>query len=119
MRQILLYVLIAVQILTVSAQIPSGYYNAAVGKTEAALKTALYNKISAHTERSYTQLWTDFQTTDKRADGKVWDMYSIKPNGTANYYYTHGSSTCGSYSGEGSCYNREGDDLRSTRCYRG
>jgi endonuclease I len=83
---------------------PAGYYDAAAGKTGAALKTALYGIINAHTERSYSQLWTDFQTTDKKADGSVWDMYS-------DCSYTFGTDQCGSYSGEckanGGCYNRE------------
>jgi len=98
-----LYFLLQISLLTValSAQIPSGYYNTAVGKTEAALKTALYNKVSAHTERTYTQLWTDFQTTDKRADGKVWDMYS-------NCTFTFGTDQDkGAHTPECTAYNRE------------
>jgi endonuclease I len=59
-----------------NAQIPANYYNTAVGKYGAALKTQLCTIVAAHTERTYAQLWTDFQTTDKRADGYVWDMYS-------------------------------------------
>ncbi|NVO08616.1 MAG: endonuclease [Bacteroidales bacterium] len=58
------------------SQIPSGYYSTAEGKTGATLKTALFNIIKTHTVRTYSNLWTDFQTTDKRTDGKVWDMYS-------------------------------------------
>jgi len=58
------------------AQAPTGYYNAAVGKSNSALKTSLSGIVRAHAERTYTNLWTDFQTTDKKADGKVWDMYS-------------------------------------------
>jgi len=85
----------------VFGQIPNNYYIDAQGKADATLKTALYNKISAHTERSYSDLWTDFQTTDKRADGKVWDIYSSTTN------YVFGTNQCGNYSGEGSCYNRE------------
>ena len=57
-------------------QIPSGYYNNASGLSGAALKTALYNIISYHTTRTYDNLWADFQTTDVRSNGKVWDMYS-------------------------------------------
>jgi len=88
--------------ISILAQIPSGYYNAAVGKADAALKTALYTKIGPHTERSYNQLWTDFQTTDKRADGKVWDMYS-----TCTFTFgTHQDSGSGG-SAECQYYNRE------------
>ncbi len=86
--------------LGLTAQIPAGYYDAAAGKTGAELKTALYDIIKGHSAVSYATLWTSFQTTDKRADGKVWDMYS-------NCTYTFGSDQCGSYGGECDCYNRE------------
>lgn len=89
------------------AQAPAGYYDAASGKTGAALKTALFNIIKAHNEQSYSDLWTDFQTTDKRSDGKVWDIYSDVPGGTPAYEYTFITDQCGNYSGEGTCYNRE------------
>ena len=86
------------------AQAPNNsgnYYKNADGKSGAALKTALCGIIYNRTERSYSQLWTDFKTTDKRADGKVWDMYS----GITNY--TFGIDQAGSYSAEGDVYNRE------------
>jgi endonuclease I len=87
--------------ISILAQIPSGYYNTAVGKADAALKTALFTQIGAHTERSYNQLWTDFQTTDKRADGKVWDMYSTCT-------FTFGiDQDKGSHTPECTAYNRE------------
>jgi hypothetical protein len=71
------------------------YYQAADGKKGAELKTALCGIIYNRTERTYKQLWTDFETTDKRADEKVWDMYS----GISNY--TFGTDQAGNYSGEG------------------
>lgn len=78
------------------------YYQSADGKQGAALKTALKSVIYNRSERTYAQLWTDFQTTDKRADGKVWDMYSNITN------YTFGTDQdTGSGSKEGTCYNRE------------
>ena len=81
------------------------YYKSADGKKGAALKTALCGIIYNRTERTYGDLWTDFKTTDKRADGKVWDMYS----GISNY--TFGTDQAGNYSGEGEQnggkYNRE------------
>ncbi|NCA85329.1 MAG: hypothetical protein EOM83_07115 [Clostridia bacterium] len=82
------------------AQPPAGYYDAAAGKTGAALKTELYDIIKGHTVRSYDQLWTDYQSTDERADGKVWDMYS-------DCNFTFISNQCGNYSNECDCYNRE------------
>ena len=86
---------------------PSGYYNQANGKTGTGLKTALHKIIRGHTKRSYSQLWTDFQTTDKKSNGKVWDMYSDIPGGTPSYEYTFSTDQCGTYSAEGDCYNRE------------
>lgn len=94
------------------AQIPAGYYDYAQGLSGAQLKTELHYTISGHTVRTYSNLWTDFQSTDKKANGKVWDMYSDVPGGTPAYdwtfgYASNGGDQCGNYSGEGSCYNRE------------
>jgi len=90
------------------AQIPTGYYTNAEGKTGATLKTALYNIISSHTDVGYDGLYNVYKTSDNLPSGKVWDMYSLKADGTANYFYSHTSSDqCGSYSSESDCYNRE------------
>ncbi len=62
--------------LSLLAQPPAGYYNNAQGKTGNELKIALYDIIKNHTSLSYSSLWSAFQQTDKRVDGKVWDMYS-------------------------------------------
>ena len=87
------------------AQGPNGsktYYKKANGKKGAELKTELCGIIYDRTsERSYKQLWEDFKETDKRSDGKVWDMYS----GITNY--TFGTDQAGSYTEEGDVYNRE------------
>ena len=85
----------------VKCAIPAGYYDSTDGLMKEALKTSLYNKIKGHTEITYAALWTAFKTTDKRADGKVWDIYSNSTN------YTFGTNQCGNYSSEGDCYNRE------------
>lgn len=92
---------------TPTPEFPS-YYAAADGKKGAELKTALCAIIYNRTERTYGDLWTDFQKTDATADGKVWDMYS-------NYVvYTFGSpyqDTGKKYDenkkNEGQFYNRE------------
>jgi endonuclease I len=86
----------------IAAQIPSGYYNTAEGKTGADLKTALFNIVSSHTALSYAALWTAFKTTDVRADGLVWDIYS----NTTNFVFGS-ADQCGDYKKEGDCYNRE------------
>lgn len=83
------------------AQAPSGYYTDATGYKGQSLKTVLYRIITDHTARSYKQLWTDMQSTDRREDGKVWDMYSS----TTDFTFT--SDQCGTYKNEGDCYNRE------------
>ena len=85
------------------AAAPNGsgtYYQNANGYKGAALKTALRGIIYNRTEKTYGYLWTAFQTTDVRSDGKIWDMYSNITNYTP---VTSGSS----YSDEGDCYNRE------------
>jgi len=89
------------------AQIPSGYYASAQGLTGQPLRQALHNIIDGHSQQSYTSLWTHFQQTDKKDNGKVWDMYSDVPGGTPPYQYTFSSDQCGNYTGEGDCYNRE------------
>jgi len=91
----------------VVSQIPNGYYNTANSKTGSLLKTALFNIIDGHTTVSYSGLYTAYATTDKKSNGKVWDMYSDKPGQTPPYEYSFGSGTCGTYSGEGDCWNRE------------
>jgi len=86
---------------------PANYYSSAEGKTGYALKTALHNIIKNHQVQSYSSLWNHFQSTDKKPNGKAWDMYSDVPGGTPAYEYSFGSDQCGSYSKEGDCYNRE------------
>ncbi|MBN8703659.1 MAG: endonuclease [Bacteroidetes bacterium] len=91
-----------------SQTIPSGYYNSATGLTGTPLKLALHNIIDNHTSVSYNSLHTHFKNTDKKSNGKVWDIYSDVPNGTPPYSYSFISADqCGSYAGEGDCYNRE------------
>lgn len=95
-------------VLTTLGQIPNGYYDNASGKSGAELKTALYNIIKGHTDKGYDGLYVIYTTSDNLPSGKVWDMYSIKADGTANYWFNHASADrCGSYSTEGDCYNRE------------
>jgi len=89
------------------AQIPDGYYSDAEGLTGENLKTELYNIIKDHNSQSYNALWTHFESTDAKDNGKVWDMYSDVPGGTPPYEYEFGTHQCGNYSAEGDCYNRE------------
>lgn len=82
------------------AQAPEGYYKNAEGKNQKDLLVALRAIVGPHTAVSYDGLWTVYKTSDVRADGKVWDMYS-----TASF--TPGQKQCGNYSKVGDCYNRE------------
>lgn len=83
-----------------SKSIPSGYYNDADGKSGYTLKTALHNIIDNHTTVSYDGLWDAFEDTDRKDNGKVWDMYS-------DCTWSFGSGQCGNYKNECDCYNRE------------
>jgi len=107
MKKTLLSLLLITILVITKAQIPAGYYTNASGKTGTELQQALHDIIDNHTSVSYTTLWTSFQKTDKKSNGKVWDMYSDIPGGTPPYEYTFVSDQCGNYSGENSCYNRE------------
>lgn len=81
------------------AQIPSGYYDGAAGKTGQELRAALHEIIKKHTVVSYDGLKAAYFYTDAYPDGKLWDIYS-------NYHWTSGE-VCGNYEGEGDCWNRE------------
>lgn len=95
------WLLIAVSVATASP--PEGYYASTQGLSGQTLKTALYNTIKNHTALGYSDLWTAFQQTDKRPDGKVWDIYSNITN------YVFGDDQAGSISAasENDNYNRE------------
>lgn len=90
----------ALAIMGLHAEIPSGYYSSCEGKTGEALLTALYQTISSHTTVSYNGLWELYKTSDVDANGKIWDMYSTKR-------WTPGTEQCGTYKNVGDCYNRE------------
>lgn len=98
MKKLLLLLLVLPVILL--AQPKAGYYNAAVGKTDAALKTSLYSIIDGHTDLGYGGLYTIYATSDVTADGKVWDMYSTCT-------WIPGQKQCGNYQNVCDCYNRE------------
>jgi len=107
MKRFLFTAFITLCFFVAKAQPPAGYYDPANGKTGTVLQQALHDIIDNHTQVTYTQLWSYFQNTDKRSDGKVWDMYSDIPGGTPPYEFVFGTDQCGSYNGEGDCYNRE------------
>ena len=89
----------------------SNYYDSAANLTGYELKTALFNIINDHTQKSYSDVW-DFMSANSldvyyENDNSIIDMYSENPEGTDSYNFTPSDDQCGNYSGEGSCYNRE------------
>lgn len=106
MKRFYIFLLLTITAVLLNAQ-PQGYYDGTEGLTGTALKAALHNIISNDDHTSYSGLWGAYQQTDSKPNGKVWDIYSDIPNGTPPYQFTFGSDQCGSYSGEGDCYNRE------------
>jgi len=102
-----IYLLILFLPAFVICQIPPGYYNSAQGLTGNNLKVALHNIIKNHTVVAYSGLWSVFPKSDKKSNGKVWDIYSHVPSGTQPYEYTFVNNQCGTYNSEGDCYNRE------------
>lgn len=92
---------------------PANYYNSTAGLSCAALKTALRTIINTgFTHQSYSDLWTIYQTgdihqSDFSTANVIWDIYSDNPTGNNPYEFTPVTDQCGSYGGEGDCYNRE------------
>ena len=85
---------------TPSASLPA-YYQTIDGKSGKTLFDAVQIVTqTGYSSLGYDGLWTAFKTTDKKSNGKVWDMYS-------DCSWTFGSDQCGSYSSECDCYNRE------------
>jgi endonuclease I len=93
-------------------QIPSNYYDSAMGLSGYTLKSELHSIISnGHIDNGYDELYNGYINTDSdnyyENDGSVLDMYSENPSGADPYYYTHNNNTCGTYNSENDCYNRE------------
>ena len=85
---------------TPSASLPA-YYKTIDGKSGKTLFDAVQIVTqTGYSSLGYDGLWGAFKTTDKKSNGKVWDMYS-------DCSWTFGSDQCGSYSSECDCYNRE------------
>lgn len=123
--------------ITLMAQQPADYYNSAIGLSGYALKTQLKKIIDdqpdgitneyLHTDQGYGSgtsttdngLWSAYGTTDRdmgigyENDNTIVDMYSENPSASDPYNFNYNTSgggnggQCGSYTGEGDCYNRE------------
>ena len=107
MKRTLLFILccffalaITAKTVTPAASLPA-YYEDIQGKSGKSLFDAVQKVTKeGYTSLGYDGLWGAFKTTDKKSNGKVWDMYS-------DCSWTFGSDQCGSYSSECDCYNRE------------
>ncbi|MDK2772662.1 MAG: endonuclease [Flavobacterium sp.] len=108
------------------AQIPTGYYDSALlpsPLTGYTLKTQLKKIIDdqadgltpeyLHADQGYGALWTLYANNNAfhdiyyENDNTILDMYSENPTGTDPYNFIVSTDQCGSYTGEGDCYNRE------------
>ncbi len=89
------------------AQIPPGYYDDAQGLSGQPLRSALHDIIDDHNAQSYSSMWGHFESTDNKGSNTVWDIYSDIPGGTPAYQFQFVADQCGSYGGEGDCFNRE------------
>jgi endonuclease I len=84
------------------------YYQSVYKLYGMALRQALHDLIKGHTQISYAGLYNEYPITDAKPENIVWDMYSDIPGGTPAYTFNYASNqTCGNYSGEGDCFNRE------------
>jgi endonuclease I len=87
------------------------YYQSSEGKAGFELKTALYDIIKGHTNKTYGDLWTFMSTysldTDYENDNSILDMYTENPSASDSYNFAPVLKQCGNYSAEGDCYNRE------------
>lgn len=93
--------ILALQLMAQGPNNTGTYYQSADGKKGSALKTAMCGIIKNHDQLSYGDLWEAFKSTDKRPDGKVWDMYST-------YEFEFGTDQDrGQSAEEGELYNRE------------
>lgn len=106
LKRLFLFISIATTLLSVSGQIPEGYYDDAIGKKGYQLRRALSGIIDDHTVISYRDLWEAYPYTDATSENKVWDIYSDRPGSTPPYLFDF-ADRCGNYSSEGDCYNRE------------
>lgn len=85
---------------SLNAAEPVNYYSKCENKGGAALLSALRDVVGSHTVVSYDGLWEVYKTSDVRANGTVWDMYSTKE-------WEVGKEHCGNYKNVGDCINRE------------
>jgi endonuclease I len=83
------------------------YYLEARGAKGEALFYKLQKIISEnHLHRGYGELYKKLADAFANSEGVILDYYSTNPNGQNPYEYT-AKDKCGTYKGEGDCFNRE------------
>lgn len=115
LKKLLLFVGGVFFLLSSFAQIPSGYYDLATGKTGEDLRAALRDiTTNGHVKLPYTSssfdVWDAYSYTDVRPAPNntiIWDMYSDIPGASPAYTFTIYTNQCGTASNEGDCYSRE------------
>lgn len=78
----------------------TGAYYDGIDPASGDLLDELHDLVSDVDYEAYDDLWAAFPLTDVRDDGTIWDIYS-------DYAWVPLDDQCGSYGGEGDCYNRE------------
>ena len=94
---------------SVQSQIPNGYYDSATGY-DYELKSQLFEIINNHNDQGYNAL-DDFYIINDidiyyENDNTILDIYSENPLEADPYNFSTENS-CGNYSSEGDCYNKE------------
>ena len=100
---------------TLFAQLPVDYYKGANNLSCSDLKSALKQIISSGVNpQSYAALWNQYpitdikpRTIDSGSATVIYDIYSSIPDSIDPYQFAPITNQCGTYKGEGGCYNRE------------
>ena len=85
------------------------YYSTISATRGEELMVQLHKLIRGHSVSTYDAIWTHFQSTDKKYNGKVWDIYSDSQDRAPNYEFTFvdDQDTGTEGTAEGQKYNRE------------
>lgn len=85
------------------------YYSTITAAGGENLMAQLHKLINGHTVSTYDAIWNHFQSTDKKYNGKVWDIYSDRQDQMPAYEFTFVDDQDSGSEGtaEGQKYNRE------------
>ena len=99
MRKLFAFI-IGTAALSAQAAEPENYYQSCEGKTGKELLQSLRSVVGPHRDVGYDGLWNVYKTSDVRADGTLWDIYSTKA-------WPSNFTKCGNYKKVGDCVNKE------------